>query len=280
MTHGNCSFAWTCSILQIVNRSVPALLAGVGSLSLVWSLIAAEPELIAPPIPAQTPPAAASTETPPGLATPEGVLGYAMGLRIGGAIAADLKAQNTRIDPASLARGLSDAIVGAKPLHEKDLLARALAAFEASMREQEKERGRRMEGIAQVNLVKATEFLKINAAKKGIVSLPSGLQYEVLKAGVGAQPKLADTVSTRYRGTHLDGTEFDGTDPAGEPATFPIRGVVPGWQEALPLMKTGSKWRLYVPPDLGYGVEGSPPVIQPNEVLVFEIELLQVNPAH
>jgi len=132
--------------------------------------------------------------------------------------------------------------------------------------------------VAKVNQAKATEFLQANGAKKGIVTLPSGLQYEVLKPGTGPRPKPTDTVSTHYRGTHLDGKEFDATDPKGEPATFPVRGVVPGWQEALPLMPVGAKWRLFVPPALGYGDEGSPPVIEPNEVLVFEIELVKIVP--
>ena len=137
---------------------------------------------------------------------------------------------------------------------------------------------KRMQETALANLAKAKDFLRSNATKKGIVVLPSGLQYEVLAAGTGPQPTLDDVVSTHYRGTHLDGSEFDATDPAGEPASFPVRGVVPGWQEALPLMKVGSRWRLFVPPDLGYGEEGSPPVIEPNEVLVFEIELVRIAP--
>jgi len=112
-----------------------------------------------------------------------------------------------------------------------------------------------------------------------VKSLPSGLQYEVLRAGEGPRPTTDDTVATHYRGTHVDGSEFDATDAAGPPATFPLRGVVPGWQEAIPLMAVGSKWRLYVPPELGYGEEGSPPVIEPNEVLIFEIELVKIMPA-
>lgn len=144
------------------------------------------------------------------------------------------------------------------------------------MREQEREFAKRMAEVAKVNKAKAAEFLKANAAKQGVITLPSGLQYEILEAGRGPSPKPDDTVATHYRGTHLDGKEFDATDPKGEPATFPISGVVPGWQEALPLMKVGAKWRLYVPPELGYGEEGSPPVIEPNEVLVFEIELVKI----
>jgi len=229
----------------------------------------------ASPIP---PPA---TDPRPGagaIETPEGTLGYALGLRIGGRIAADFKAQEARIDPAALARGLADGVLGAKPAIDEQRLARALEAFEAAMREREKEFGRRMAEAAKVNAAKAAEFLKANAAKKGVVTLPSGLQYEVLKEGTGPRPAATDTVSTHYRGTHLDGSEFDGTEPGGEPATFPVRGVVPGWQEALPLMKVGSKWKLYIPPELGYGAEGSPPVIGPNEVLVFELELVRIAP--
>ena len=156
-------------------------------------------------------------------------------------------------------------------------IAAALEGFEARMRDQEREFAKRMTEVAKTNKAKAVEFLRTNATKKGIVTLPSGLQYEVLKTGAGPQPRSEDTVSTHYRGTHLDGKEFDATDPQGEPATFPLSGVVPGWQEALPLMKVGSKWRLYVSPELGYGVEGSPPVIEPNEVLVFEIELMKIS---
>ena len=163
-----------------------------------------------------------------------------------------------------------------RPRLDEQKIAAALEGFEARMREQEREFAKRMAEVAKVNKAKAAEFLKANAAKEGIVTLPSGLQYEVLKAGAGQSPKPDDTVATHYRGTHLDGKEFDATDPQGEPATFPIPGVVPGWQEALPLMKVGAKWRLYVPPELGYGEEGSPPVIEPNEVLIFEIELVKI----
>ena len=111
-----------------------------------------------------------------------------------------------------------------------------------------------------------------------MVTLPSGLQYTVLKEGSGPKPTLEDVVAAHYRGTHIDGSQFDGTEPEGEPAAFPLRGVVPGWQEALPLMKAGSKWRIYLPPALAYGPQGSPPAIEPNEVLVFEIELLAIRP--
>jgi FKBP-type peptidyl-prolyl cis-trans isomerase len=230
-------------------------------------------EVIAPPATAR-----AGHEAPQ-LDTPEGQLGYALGLRIGSRIAADFRGQQAPLDPAALARGLADAVLGAKPRLDDKTIAAAIERFETRMREREREFAARMVEVAKTNQAKAAEFMKANAAKQGVKTLPSGLQYEVLRAGEGPRPSAEDTVSTHYRGTHVDGSEFDATDPTGEPATFPLRGVVPGWQEALPLMGVGSKWRLYVPPELGYGEEGSPPVIEPNEVLIFEIELVKILPA-
>ena len=237
------------------------------------NVLAQPAEVIAPPA------AARAGDDAFKLDTPEGQLGYALGLRIGSRIAADFRAQQAPLDPAALARGLADAAVGAKPRLDEKTIAAAIERFETRMREREREFAARMVEVAKANNAKAAEFMKANAAKQGVKTLPSGLQYEVLKAGEGPRPTADDTVSTHYRGTHVDGSEFDATDPAGEPATFPLRGVVPGWQEALPLMGVGSKWRLYVPPELGYGEEGSPPVIEPNEVLIFEIELVKIVPA-
>ena len=234
---------------------------------------------IAQPAEVIAPPAAARADEVPKLDTPEGQLGYALGLRIGSRIAADFRAQQAPLDPAALARGLADAATGAKPRLDEKTIAAALERFETRMREREREFAARMAEVAKTNRTKAAGFMKANAAKQGVKTLPSGLQYEVLRAGEGPRPSADDTVSTHYRGTHIDGSEFDATDPRGEPATFPLRGVVPGWQEALPLMNVGSKWRLYVPPELGYGEEGSPPVIEPNEVLIFEIELVKILPA-
>ena len=134
---------------------------------------------------------------------------------------------------------------------------------------------RRMAEAAKINLAKGREYLAANARKPGVVSLPSGLQYEVLRAGSGQPPGPDDVVVAHYRGTHIDGRQFDGTEPGGEPAAFSLRGVVPGWQEALGLMGVGAKWRIHLPPNLAYGEEGSPPAIEPNEVLVFEIELVR-----
>jgi FKBP-type peptidyl-prolyl cis-trans isomerase len=212
------------------------------------------------------------------LDSPSGTLGYALGLQIGRRVAADFKGREPAVDPAALARGLADAVLEVQPQLSEQQMRQALEAFETVMRDREREFGRRMAEAAKTNLVKAAEFAKANAAKPGIVTRPSGLQYEVIREGTGPSPKPGDTVVAHYRGTHVDGSEFDGTDPQGEPATFPLRGVVPGWQEALPLMKTGGRWRIFLPPQLAYGEEGSPPVIEPNELLIFEIELVRIAP--
>jgi len=206
-------------------------------------------------------------------------MGYALGYRIGEQIAAEHKEMGTPIDFAALAKGLADAATGGKPQLDEAGFRRAIAALEAAMQRQQPELAARMQAAAQANLTKGRAFLADNGARKGVTTLPSGLQYEVLAAGKGPKPGATDTVAARYRGTHLDGREFDGSDPAQPAPVFPLEAVVPGWQEALPLMATGSKWRLWVPPDLGYGPEGAPPDIEPNELLVFEIELERIEPA-
>ena len=129
---------------------------------------------------------------------------------------------------------------------------------------------------AETPTEKAEKFLMENKAKEGVKTLPSGLQYKVIKDGEGATPKLTDTVVTHYRGTLIDGTEFDSSYKRKEPATFPVSGVIKGWTEALQLMKEGAKWILYVPPKLAYGERGAGGLIGPNETLIFEIELLKV----
>lgn len=119
-------------------------------------------------------------------------------------------------------------------------------------------------------------FLSSNKAKPGVVTLKDGLQYKVIKQGQGTTPKAEDTVTVNYAGTLIDGTEFDSSYKRGEPATFPVSGVIPGWTEALQMMKPGSTWMLYIPSSLAYGEQGAPPNIGPNETLIFKVELLDV----
>ena len=244
-------------------RLACAALAGLAALRSA----AQEPEAIRPP-PGNDAAAAA----------PAADMGYALGYRIGEQIAAEHRELGTPIDPAALARGLADGAAGGKPRLDEPAFRRALAALDAAMQQKQREFAERMRAAAQANLEKGERFLADNRGRPGVKTLPSGLQYEILQEGTGPQPAADHVVVARYRGTHIDGSEFDGTDPAGEPAAFPLRGVVPGWQEALPLMKAGAKWRITLPPALAYGEQGSPPAIEPNEVLVFEIELIGSRP--
>lgn len=213
------------------------------------------------------------------LATPAEELGYALGYRIGQRIIADHKAMGTPLDAAALGRGLADAVREAPPQLDQKGFERVLSEFEKRMEERGREIAAKMEAAARENLAKGQQFLEANAKRPGITVLPNGLQYEVLKPGAGQKPTADSVVRAHYKGTHIDGTEFDGTDPAGEPAEFPLRGVIPGWQEALQQMGVGAKWRVWLPPNLGYGEEGSPPAIEPNEVLIFEIELVGIGSA-
>jgi FKBP-type peptidyl-prolyl cis-trans isomerase FklB len=242
----------------------------VGCVAATWLSVAGVPGQGAEPL---APPAGTAAA-----ATPAD-MGYALGYRIGEQIAAEHREMGTPIDHAALARGLTDAVTAVKPRLDEAAFSRALAGLEAAMQQKQREFAERMRAAAKTNLEKGAKFLADNAARKGVTTLPSGLQYEVLVDGAGAKPAPDHVVTAHYRGTHIDGSEFDGTDPQGDPASFPLRGVVPGWQEALPLMKAGSKWRIYLPPALGYGEQGSPPAIEPNEVLVFEIQLLGSRPA-
>ncbi|MFM7245179.1 MAG: FKBP-type peptidyl-prolyl cis-trans isomerase [Planctomycetaceae bacterium] len=201
-------------------------------------------------------------------------MGYAMGFQIGQQILAEQKELGSPVDAKAMAAGLADAVGGVAPKLDEARFRAAMVSLEATMRRKQQEMMARMQAVAKENLDKGTAYLRAKAAEKGVTALPSGLLYEVLAEGTGPQPGPKDVVTAHYAGRHIDGRQFDATDPAGEPATFPLGEVVPAWQEALPLMKAGSKWRIHVPPALGYGEQGSPPAIGPNEVLVFEITLV------
>jgi len=183
---------------------------------------------------------------------------YIIGTDIGG----NLKRQSIDIDPNILARGVQDALSGATPLLSKEEIQETMVAFQKEMMEKQKQRGE--------------AFLSENKKKEGVKTLPSGLQYKVIKAGTGKKPKVNDTVTVNYRGTLIDGTEFDSSFRRGQPAAFPVSGVIPGWTEALPLMQEGAKWQLFVPPNLAYGERGAGGLIGPNATLIFEVELISV----
>ena len=198
--------------------------------------------------------------------------GYAIGYQIG----EDFKRQNLTIDPDMLARGARDALTQKQPLLTPEERRAALTDLEMRIRMAQQ---KMLQEQAAKNLAASDKFLAENGAKEGVKTLPSGLQYRVIQEGAGPAPKGADTVTVNYRGSLIDGTEFDSSYRRGQPAELPVEGLIPGWTEALQLMKTGSKWEIFIPPQLGYGERGASPVIPPNSVLIFEVELLSVEAA-
>ncbi len=173
------------------------------------------------------------------------------------------------MDPELVSRGFRDALSGAKALLTDQEIRDTIAAFQKEMTAKQDERGKK-------NKKDGEAFLAENKKKEGIKTLPSGLQYKVIKAGTGKKPKLTDTVTTQYRGTLIDGTEFDSSYKRNAPASFPVNGVIPGWTEALQLMEEGAKWQLFVPSNLAYGERGAGTTIGPNATLIFEVELISI----
>lgn len=196
-------------------------------------------------------------------------LGYAIGMNIG----MNMKRQAIDADSDQIVAGLKDSLAGAKTVLSEQEMAQVLTAYQQEMQQKQMAE---MAAAAADNAKKAEEFLTENGAKEGVQTLPSGLQYRVITEGAGASPKAESMVEVHYKGTLVDGTEFDSSYKRGEPASFPVGGVIPGWTEALQLMKEGAKWELAIPPALAYGERGAPPVIPPNSALIFEVELLKV----
>lgn len=224
--------------------------------------------------PAAPKPATAKPAAPPAvpeLKTTTEKFSYAVGTNLG----KSMKSQSVAVDPEILARGLKDAIAGEKPLLTDDEMRAALVEVQKQVQE-------RQTAVAKVQAEKnqkaGEEFLAANKSKEGVVTLPSGLQYKILKAGDGPKPALTDTVKCNYRGTFLDGQEFDSSYSRNEPTEFPVNGVIKGWTEALQLMPVGSKWQLFIPSDLAYGERGAGNDIAPNSTLIFEVELLSISP--
>ena len=186
---------------------------------------------------------------------------YVIGTQIG----RNFKTQGVEINIESLTWGLKDAMAGKKLALSQEESQQILSSFEQRMRGK----------LGARNLAEAEAFLKANKAKEGVKVLPSGLQYKVIKEGTGKSPTATDKVKVNYRGTLINGTEFDSSYKRNEPAEFVVNRVIKGWTEALLLMKEGSKWELYIPPNLAYGEQGRPS-IPPNSALIFEVELLEV----
>lgn len=196
-------------------------------------------------------------------------LSYVIGLDIG----SNLKNQSVDVNPDILLRGIKDGLSGAKPLMSEQEIKETIAAFQKEMQVKQEEVAKKM---GEKNKKEGEAFLAENKKKEGVVTLASGLQYKVLKKGSGKKPKLTDTVTTHYKGTLIDGTEFDSSYRRGQPASFPVNGVIAGWTEALQLMEEGAKWQLFIPPQLAYGERGAGPRIGPNATLIFEVELISI----
>ena len=191
---------------------------------------------------------------------------YSIGMNIG----LNLSRQKVDINPDVLVAGIKDAITG-KPQLTQDQVKDVMQQFEKDMEQKQKQAGEK-------NKTEGEKFLAENKNKEGVKTTASGLEYKVLKDGTGAQPKATDMVTVNYRGTLIDGTEFDSSYKRGQPATFPLNGVIKGWTEGLQLMKAGSKYQFFVPSNLAYGERAVGPDIAPNATLIFEVELLDVKP--
>ena len=201
---------------------------------------------------------------------------YAVGLNIGAKVASELKAGGVDMDSTILARGIRDSLTGAKHLMTDEEVKTSLAALETELREKARAE---YEAMAATNKKEGDDFLAANKSKEGVQTLPSGLQYKVLKAGSGPKPAATDKVSCNYKGAFLDGKEFDSSERhGGKPVTFGVSEVIKGWTEALQLMPVGSKWQLFVPSDMAYGPRGAGQEIGPNKALIFEVELVSIEP--
>ena len=221
---------------------------------------------VAPPAPAAASAAPAVDEK-----TAADVSSYGIGMNIG----RGLKSDGVDINLDTFLQGIRDALQGAEPKYSREQLQAAFKVFEQSI---QAKRQQRTKGVGEKNKADGLKFLADNKARPGIMTLPSGLQYQVLRAGNGASPKATDTVKVHYEGTLLDGKVFDSSIKRKEPATFPVNGVITGWTEALQLMKVGDHWRLFIPSNLAYGEQGAGELIGPGATLVFDVELLDILP--
>jgi FKBP-type peptidyl-prolyl cis-trans isomerase FklB len=208
----------------------------------------------------------APTSSAPGLSTPKQKASYGIGTGIGASMR-ESQLTLDDVDLQALVRGMTDAITKAQPAITEEELKPIMTEFHASIVKRVQDKGKK-EGEA---------FLTANKSKEGVKSTASGLQYKVLKAGTGVTPGPTDIATVHYEGKLLDGSVFDSSIKSGQPASFPVNRVIPGWVEVLQLMKVGDKWQLFIPSNLAYGADGTPDgTIAPNSVLVFEVELLDV----
>jgi FKBP-type peptidyl-prolyl cis-trans isomerase FklB len=214
-------------------------------------------------------PVLATAQEAPALKTEKEKLSYAMGMDLGG----QLKTNSVDIDPALFAEGLKAVLAGGKTLLTADEAKAVIAKLQLAMVSKQAAIAK---AAGEKNKTEGETFLAANKAKEGVVTLPSGLQYKVLTTGTGSKPTAEQTVMCNYRGTLVDGKEFDSSYKRGQPATFPVKGVIAGWTEVLQLMPVGSKWQVFIPSNLAYGERGAGADIGPNATLIFEIELVAI----
>jgi FKBP-type peptidyl-prolyl cis-trans isomerase FklB len=203
-----------------------------------------------------------------GIKSEKGKRSYSVGYDIGKNISNNFKQQSLDVDPELFAKGIKDAFSG-KPAMTEEAMKETLMALQKELMT------KRMAQLSQLKKA-GDDFLAENRNKPGVVTLPSGLQYKVITEGTGSSPKAGDKVKAHYRGTLIDGSEFDSSYKRGEPIEFESDKVIAGWKEILQLMKEGAKWQVFIPSQLAYGEQGRPPVIGPNSVLIFEMELISI----
>ena len=201
---------------------------------------------------------------------------YALGMDIGSKVGPGLKKQSIAVDPALLSQGVRDAMSGGKTRLTEQEAQQVLTDMQAEVNKQKQEK---TDKASAANKTEGDAFLAANKSKPGVVTLPSGLQYKILKEGTGPKPAATDTVACNYRGTLINGTEFDSSAKHGEAAKFGVSQVIKGWTEALQLMSVGSKWQLFVPATLAYGDRGAGSDIGPGQTLIFEVELVSIEKA-
>lgn len=203
------------------------------------------------------------------LKTDKQKLSYALGMNMGNS----LKQNAIEVDIETLVKGIKDTLAGGEMLMTEQDARETIMALQKELQAKQQAHAK---AAGEKNKKAGEAFLAANKSKEGVKTLPSGLQYKIITEGKGSSPKASDIVTVQYRGTLIDGTEFDSSYKRGQAATFPVGGVIKGWTEALQMMKEGSKWQLFIPADLAYGENGAGNVIGPNAVLVFDVELVSI----
>lgn len=202
------------------------------------------------------------------VSTDKGKLSYAVGWDIG----EDIKRRGGEFDVETVITAIRDSVAGNDPKIPAEEMVAMLTELQKKVRQEQAEAFKK---LAEENKKKSEEFLQKNLTKNGIVALPSGIQYRIIEEGEGARPGMDSTVKVHYRGSKINGLEFDSSFARGVPEEFTVNSVLKGWQEVLPLMKTGATWQVFVPPEMAFGARGNPPV-GPNEALIFDLKLVEI----